>query len=73
TGEASADEVLALAREEKSDLDAAILGYALAVRYESAGELPRARECLDLTLARESVWPCVASLAARRERNASSS
>ena len=73
TGEASADEVLALARVEKSDLDAAILGYALAVRYESAGELPRARECLDLALARESVWPCVASLAARRERNASSS
>ena len=67
TGEADPDDLLREAEEERNDLSAAILAYGLSVYFSCRGDAETARECLTLTLARESVWPCVASLAARRE------
>ncbi len=56
------------AQSGTDDLHAAILGYALAVRYEANGDPILAERLRGEVLARESVWPCVASLAARRDR-----
>ena len=70
TGEADPDALFSEARDGRNDLDAAILSYGLAVRCETSGDPVRARECLNLTLSRVSVWPCVASLSARREYRA---
>ena len=50
------------------DLNAAITGYALAVFYENRGDPVRAEYFRGGVLARESVWPCISSLAARRDR-----
>ncbi len=66
-GETDPDQLFREAREERSDLNAAILFYGLSGYYGREGEAEKARECVGLTLALRSVWPCVASLAARRD------
>ena len=66
-GEETADVLREETIEDKNDLNAAIQSYALAVYYENAGDSTRADECRKLCLSKESVWPCVASLAARRD------
>jgi len=58
------------AEEERNDLNAAILFYGLSVFREGRGDEKQAAELRRETLARESVWPCVASLAARRDEQA---
>ncbi|MBR5365301.1 MAG: hypothetical protein IK132_03560 [Clostridia bacterium] len=66
-GACSEEDLYREASEETSDLNAAILFYALSVYAGGLGEAVRAAEYRRETLARVSVWPCVASLAARRD------
>jgi|GEM_PF-1273261 len=66
-GKVSEKDLRREAEEERSDLNAAILFYGLSVFLAGRGDQIRAGELRRKTLARESVWPCVASLAARRD------
>ena len=69
-GTVSVDELRREAEDERNDLNAAILFYGLSVFWEGRGDRIQAGELRRKTLARESVWPCVASLAARRDERA---
>ena len=69
-GTASADELFTEAEEERVDLNAAILFYGLSVFWEGREDRTRAGGLRRKALARESVWPCTASLAARRDESA---
>lgn len=48
----------------ENDLDDAIIQYGLSVYYEHAGDTEKAEQMLELAANHDSVWPCVASLAA---------
>ena len=69
-GTVSAEDLRRQAEEERNDLNAAILFYGLSVFWEGRGDGKQAAEFRRKTLAQESVWPCVASLAARRDEQA---
>ena len=47
-----------------SELDDAIIQYGLSVYYDSVGDKEKAGSVLTLAADHESVWPCVACLAA---------
>ena len=66
----TAEDLRREAEEERNNLNAAILFYGLSVFWEGRGDEKQAAELRRETLARESVWPCVASLAARRDEQA---
>lgn len=69
-GTVLAEDLRREAEGEQNDLNAAILFYGLSVFWEDRGDGKQAAEFRRKTLARESVWPCVASLAARRDGQA---
>ena len=66
-GTVSEEDLRREAEEERNDLNAAILFNSLSVFWEGRGDRIRAGELRRQTLERESVWPCTASLAARRD------
>ena len=69
-GTVSAEDLRREAEGERKDLNAAILFYGLSVFWEGREDRTRAGGLRRKALARESVWPCTASLAARRDERA---
>jgi len=62
-----ADEALLTIKEEADGLNYVIAAYGLAVYLRSRGDAKRADELTRSLLQKESVWPCIAYLAALSE------